>query len=106
MAARAILSKLQLPTTPKDTEFVSTIPYHQLLGALWYAATVSVPKITFPLSLCAQFASNPGEVHWQALKHIAQYVVTTQDLWLIFGGLGDEGIFGYADADWGFQPHC
>lgn len=104
MAPGATLSSSQSPVAPEDIEFMSTKPYRQLLGALWYAATISVPEITFPLSLCAQYAANPGEAHWRALKQIARYVVTTRDLWLTFGGPGD-GFCGYADADWGSQPH-
>ena len=70
MAPGAVLSSSQSPTTPEDIEFILKKPYQQLLEVLWYAATISVPEITFSLSVCAQFTENPGEAHWRALKQI------------------------------------
>lgn len=104
MEVGTMLSSSQSPTTPEDIEFMLRKPYWQLLGALWYTTTISVPEITFSLSICAQFTNNLGEVHWQALKQITQYVVTTQDYWLTFGGPGNP-FEGYLDANWGPQPH-
>lgn len=63
MGAGTMLSSSQSPITPENIEFMSRKPYWQLLGALGYTATISVPEITFSLSICAQFANNPGEVH-------------------------------------------
>ena len=80
MHAGTILSSSQSPSTPEEKESMNNIPYHSLLRALWYSAMVSSPEIVFPLSICAQYAENPGPMHWKALQQIAQYLWTNKDL--------------------------
>jgi hypothetical protein len=38
------------------------------------------------------------------LKRVIQYLYTTRDLWLTFGGK-DYALEGYTDSDWASQPH-
>ena len=74
MHTGTILSSSQSPLTPEEKELKNNIPYHSLLGALQYSATVSSPEIVFPLSICAQYTENPSPAHWKALCQIAQYL--------------------------------
>lgn len=87
MEPGAVLNKEQCPTTLRKFERMRNVPYRSALGAAWYAATVTRPDVTFALSLLSQFAQNPAEVHWRTLQRIIIYLKTTQDHWLVLGGM-------------------
>jgi hypothetical protein len=56
------------------------------------------PDIAFAVATVARFASNPGPVHWEAVKWIFRYLAGTRDLWLSYGE-SKRTLEGYADAD-------
>ena len=80
------------------------VPYRELLGALLYAAELR-GDIAFAVNKLARFASNPGRVHWKALKRVLIYLYTTHDRRLVFGRTPDDDldidnpIAVYLDAD-------
>ncbi|XP_043710345.1 secreted RxLR effector protein 161-like [Telopea speciosissima] len=57
------------------------------------------PEICFTIGMVSRYQSNPGPVHWQAIKRILRYLRGTVDVLLIFSGL-DLRLRGYSDADW------
>lgn len=76
--------------------------YQALIGSLTYAAMGTRPDIAAALSVVSQFASNPNETHWKAVKRILRYVKGTLDYGICFSGRQDVEIevLGYVDADW------
>uniref|UniRef100_A0A3Q7IYR6 Retrovirus-related Pol polyprotein from transposon TNT 1-94-like beta-barrel domain-containing protein n=1 Tax=Solanum lycopersicum TaxID=4081 RepID=A0A3Q7IYR6_SOLLC len=79
LAAHFKLSKRCCPTTEKEKESMSHIPYSSAVGSLIYLA-------------------NPSKVHWEAVKWILRYLRGTSNLSLCFGG-GEPILEGFTDAD-------
>ena len=100
------LSKTQMPTTAEEKAEMKDVPYRQCVGALLYLANCTRPDIAHAVGTCARFGSNPGRVHWKALKHVLRYLAGTRDMGIVFGKEFSEGIphnciHGYVDGDWG-----
>ena len=65
------------------------------------------PDITFTVNKLCKYMSNPGEVHWRALKHLIRYLQGTKQLGLFFNfGVPSavDGIHGYTDASYADCP--
>jgi len=61
-----------------------------------------VHEIVHDDSVLARFNSNPGPIHWKAVKHLFRYLKGTLDLKLTYGPTGDKSqdlILTYSDAD-------
>ena len=56
------------------------------------------------MSTLSQFLENPGEVHWEAVKHVFRYLSGTWDYALTYGGEKHD-LVGYTDADGASQDH-
>ena len=54
------------------------------VGALMYLAVGTHPDIAFAVGKLAQFNSNPGRGHWQAVEHMFRYLKGTMDLKLTY----------------------
>lgn len=63
-----------------------------------YASLGTRPNISFAMTTLSRFLTNPGPVHWSAVKRVFHYLKGTQDLWLTFGKV-KKVLAGYADAD-------
>ena len=78
------LSKLLCPMTKEETEEMDKVPYMNAVGALMYLAISTRPDIAYSVAKLAQFNTNPGRGHWQAVKHIFRYLKGTMDLKLTY----------------------
>jgi len=75
-----------------------------LLGPLMYLAITTRPDISYAVGVLARFNSNPGPIHWKAVKHVFRYLKGTLDLKLEYGptgGKSQEVFLTYSDADHG-----
>ena len=107
------LSKEDSPVTESDKDDMKTVPYGSAVGAIMYAMVGTRPDIAFAVTALSQFCSNPGRKHWQAVKHLLQYLKQTSHFTITYGATGstfptnsgDSGtgfrVFGYCDSDWG-----
>jgi hypothetical protein len=94
------LSREHCARTVEDFAFMKNKPFREALGALMYASVVSRPNITYAVGQLARYQDSPGPTHWNALKHIYQYLKGTLDLELVLGGQDDDDApIGYSDAD-------
>jgi hypothetical protein len=79
--------------------------YQSAVGAIMYAMLGTRPDIAFAVTALSQFNSNPGQVHWAAVKHVMRYLRGTVDYKLTYGPTGKTAItpviYGYSDSDWG-----
>jgi hypothetical protein len=99
------LSLTQCPATAKDREEMSNIPYASAIGSIMYAMLSTRPDVALALSLTSRFQSNPGMSHWTAVKNILKYLRRTKDMFLVYGGCGEElGVKGYVDASFDTDP--
>ena len=42
---------------------------------------------------------NPGQSHWNAVKHVLRYLAGTKDHGILFGSNSTSGVVGYTDSD-------
>ena len=63
-----------------------------------YAMLCTRPDICFAVGMVSRYQSNPGEEHWQAVKHILKYLKSTRDYMLVYRA-DDLVSFGYTDSD-------
>ena len=77
------------------------VPYLSAVGSLMYLAICSRPDIAYTVSLLAQFNSNPGKAHWQAVRHLFRYLKGTLDLELTYrSSNNNEPCVVYSNADY------
>ena len=92
------LSSAQCPTTAKDKEEMSVIPYASAIGSIMYAMLCTRPDVNLAVSLVGRYQSNPGMEHWTAVKNILKYLKRTKDMFLVYGGDEELVVKGYVDA--------
>ncbi|KAJ3472913.1 hypothetical protein NLI96_g13202 [Meripilus lineatus] len=83
------------------------VPYQNAVGALNHAAVMTRPDIAFAVHRVAQYSSNPGPAHWEAVKRIFRYLKGTSDFQLTLGGQNVSSppvISAYCDADFANNP--
>jgi hypothetical protein len=91
---------------PRDAEGhlrMRSIPYRRVVGTLMYLSNTSRPDITHSVHVVSQYAQNPGEKHWAAVKQILRYLCGTTNYGLKFEPNGEESTLGltvFADASW------
>jgi hypothetical protein len=98
MDVQVRLSSEQAPASATECAIMRDMPYREAIGALNWAALSMRPDIAFAVVTVARFASNPGPVHWEAVKRIFHYLAGMRDLWLSYGE-SKRTLEGYADAD-------
>ena len=108
MATHPALTKRDCPD-PRDQNALikmNEVPYQAAVGSLLYAAMFTWPDIAFLVQCISQFNSNPGLIHWAAIKYIFHYLYGTTDYCLVLGGDYQNGIDlqGWSDADFARDP--
>ena len=93
------LSKSQSPTTIADKQFMSLVPYSVIVGALLHISGRTRPELSHSVSIVARFSSNPGILHWNAVKSILRYLKGTINYGLVLGGHEHLRLVGYIDAN-------
>ena len=53
------------------------VPYTSAVGSLMYAMMCTRPDICFAVDMVSRYQSNPGPVHWKAVKRILRYLKGT-----------------------------
>jgi hypothetical protein len=94
------LTKAQCPSTSGETAEMRSKPYQAAVGSLNHAAVMTHPDIAKAVQTVAQFSSNPGKHHWDAVICIIRYLKTTLNWVLTLGGKSVAiELLGYCDAD-------
>jgi hypothetical protein len=104
MLSGKILSKAQCPTTAKDRETMSKVPYASAIGSIMYAMLCTRPDVSNALSLTSRYQSDPGVEHWTAVKNILKYLNRTKEMFLVYGGDEELVVKGYVDASFDTDP--
>ena len=63
-----VLGVHQCPKTVAEFKDMETVPYACGVGKLMYFYVATGPQIGYIIRILAQFMSNPGRAHWEALK--------------------------------------
>ena len=81
------------------------VPYSEAISSMLWPVVVSRPDATYTVGILSQYIQNPGPVHWEGLKRVINYLGSTKNLWLTFGGQKETLVEGFCDADWAGQKH-
>ena len=92
------LSKTQCPVSHHELEIMNNVPYASAIGSIMYAILCTRPDVSYSLSVTSRYQSNPGTMHWNAVKNILKYLRRTKEMFLIYGGETDLVVKGYTDA--------
>jgi hypothetical protein len=92
------LTSDQSPKSTAENTCMATIPYKEAVGTLMYARLGTCPDITYAIQVLSKFLKDPGEAHWEAVKQVFCYLKGTQELWLTYGGAGED-LTSFTDVD-------
>jgi hypothetical protein len=67
----------QAPVTAEEFTIMHNVPYCKAISMLNWATLATHPDITFAVLTVAHFASNPGMLYWDAVKHVFHYLTST-----------------------------
>lgn len=99
-----VLSKDQAPCNEKEIEYMSRIPYFNVIGSIMYMMVCARPDLAFTINNFSIYMSNPGPEHWKALKWLLRYLKRTCNVGLRFV-INNEGVKmkGFIDADYKYD---
>ena len=63
LASHFKLSKRLCPSTEKEKDEMSVIPYSSAVGSLMYALVCTRPDISHAVGVVSRFRVNPGKAH-------------------------------------------
>lgn len=92
------LSKRSCPSSKKEIEEMSKVPYSSAVGSLMYAMVCTRPDIAHAVGVVSRYLSNPGKEHWEAVKWILRYLKGTSKVCLCYGG-AEPVLECYTDSD-------
>ncbi|GBL79928.1 Retrovirus-related Pol polyprotein from transposon TNT 1-94 [Araneus ventricosus] len=77
---------------------------HSLQGSHWISEVLAItthPDIAFAVNVVSRFTSNPGQVHWNAVKRIFRYLKGTAAYGIEYSLVIDSAchLAGYSDVD-------
>ena len=70
LASQFKLSKEKSSVMENELMYMDKIPYASAIGSLMYAMVCMRPDIAHAVRVVSMFMSNPGRVHWEAVKWI------------------------------------
>ncbi|RVW26208.1 Retrovirus-related Pol polyprotein from transposon TNT 1-94 [Vitis vinifera] len=92
------LSSRHNPSIDKEKEDMRKVLYASIVGSLMYVMVCTRPDIAYAVGVVSRFLSNPGRLHWEAVKWIMRYLRGTSKLKLTFGS-GKPVLVGYTDSN-------
>ena len=78
------LSYKKCPQKAKEKERMKKVPYANAIGCLMYVMMCIRPDIYYVVGLISKFQSNPGIMHWKAVKRVLRYLKGTVDFSLCY----------------------
>ena len=77
---------------------MKSVPYAPVVGSLMYAMVATRPDISHTVGVFKRFMLNPGQSHWNAVKHVFRYLVGRKDHGILFQTNKNSGVVGYTDS--------
>ena len=94
------LSDAMSPNNEAEREYMSRVPYANVIGSLMYAMVCTRPDISHAVGVVSRYMHNPGKDHWQAVKWILRYIHNTVEVGLVFEQKDSQYLVGYCDSDY------
>jgi hypothetical protein len=103
-----VLTKAMSPKTDGERKELGEMPttYRQACGALMYLMTQTRPDIAEAVRSVCRFMSDPGRLHWTAVKRILRYLQGTSNMGITFSGSAGMELRGYCDSDYANDLDC
>ena len=101
-----VFSKQDCPQDPPASE-ADCKQYRSLIALANFISCWTRPDITFVVNKLCKYMSNPGPVHWQALKHLLRYLKGTAHVGLFYNfssAANVPALHGYTDASYADCP--
>ena len=70
LASRFNISSVLSPRIDEEKQYMSHVPYANVVGNLMYAMVSTRPDISHAIGVVSRFMENPGEEHWRAVKWV------------------------------------
>ena len=68
LASHFKLSNRHNLSTDKEKENMRRVLYASVVGSLMYVMVCTRPNIAYAIGVVSHFVSNPGRLHWEAVK--------------------------------------
>ena len=76
---------------------MKSVPYASVIVSLIYSIIATLHYIAHVVGVVSRFMHNPGQSHWNAVKHVFKYLVGKKDHGILFGLNKNQGVVGYTD---------
>ncbi|KAK6158246.1 hypothetical protein DH2020_005560 [Rehmannia glutinosa] len=101
LAGHFLLSKEQCPKTDHDVNSMKNVPYSNAIGSVMYLMVSTRPDIAYSVSCLSRYMSNPGIIHWNAVKWLLRYLKHSLNYSLKFAKCKDGvKLKGYVDSNY------
>ncbi|CAA7038049.1 unnamed protein product [Microthlaspi erraticum] len=90
----------KLAAIQEEDESACEVPYCNAVGSIMYAMICTRPDVAYAIGLVSRFMSNPGNVHWTAIRWLLKYLKGMQDKKLVFTKGSDFRVEGFSDSDY------
>ena len=96
------LTSSMSPSTDEERDAIASLPYSTLVSKCMYLATCTRPDISYAVRELACYMSNYGQRHFDAAKHLLQYLQGTRSRGVVYGKTPNPyPLFqAFADSDW------
>ena len=89
----------KFPLTAEDREAAKTLHYRGVIGTMLHVSCWTAPEVAFSLGQLARHANNPRKIHFDAVRHLAEYMYTRRDIGLRYVRGQPLNLVCFADAD-------
>jgi hypothetical protein len=73
-------------------------PTHEEVGPFWYLIDHTKPDLLASVSIMGSGTANPHDEHINGVRTFAEYIATSHDVGLTFGGEPEADLFRFSDA--------
>eukprot|EP00253_Pinus_taeda_P036513 PITA_36513 len=98
LASHFKLSSSLCPNTDEEKEYMSRIPYVNVVGSLMYEMVCTRRDISHAVGVFSRYMANPGKEHWSAVKWVLWYLRGTSDYCITYNK-SSEFVCRYVDSN-------
>ena len=82
----------------EEKNYISRVPYANVVGSLMYAMVSTRPNISHEIDVINRYIENPSKDHWEKVKWVLWYLRGTSGYSITYDGSTDL-VCGYVDSD-------
>jgi hypothetical protein len=91
------LSSSLCPSNKEENDYMSFVPYANVVGSLMYVMVSTRTNISHAISVVSRYMANPcRDHHWETMKWVLCYLRGTSDDSITYNGCSDL-VCGYVD---------